>query len=79
MKLRKRVEALELAEKQRNCDHFFMSITIENKRLIGSRNTAYFDVVSECEKCGKEINRNVRGEEISAAESLLRKQIEANQ
>ncbi len=59
--LRKRIEELEIAEKQRNCDHSWGSI---NVRFSG-RNRVY--AAAKCGICGKRQERSGCGEELSVA------------
>lgn len=66
MNLRKRIEKLELLQKQTTCEHTFMEITIERTSATTIK------IKATCFSCGKECLRSGPGKELLSAERLLR-------
>lgn len=67
MRLKERIERLELLQKQVDCNHTFIILTIEE---YGNK----ADITSVCKSCDKKTSRTVYGNKIMEAVKLLRGQ-----
>ena len=70
-KWKERIEALELANKQHDCSHFFRQIVLEP--FSGSGPGCH--ISSECYICGHLKERCVSGEEIAKTMQMLKEEI----
>ncbi len=70
MNLKKRIEALELAQAQNSCNHFLTTMKIHKS------NGVIVKVEAVCGLCKKHLERTLIGKEICEAVLLLWEQIE---
>ena len=72
MRLKKRIEALELAEAQRSCSHHISVIKVSKSNGVNVK----VEATCAFSSCKKHFERVLIGEEICAASLLLWEQIE---
>ena len=65
MRLRKRIEQLELLQKQATCGHRYRSLRIEEL-------CSQLDIKATCSLCGKTISRTTVNTKLLTAEGVLR-------